>query len=456
MGVRINKRLVDSLKPKGEEFFEWDSELHGFGIRVRPSGAMSYVAKYRVGRGRGAPTRRVTIAPVGKVTPEEARTLAKRVIADAVRGHDTGEERKKAREAPTLSEVADQFLAQHVLAKRKTTTAISYAGVIKRDIKPALGSRKADSISRADVARLHTNMADRPIQANRMLAIMGKLFAWAGGRGLVAEGLNPARGIEKYRENGRERFLTTEELTRLGAALIEAETVGIPYEVDETSPKAKHAPKPENRRVVLGPHAVAAIRLLLFTGARLREILHLQWSQVDFERGIAFLPDTKTGQKRLMLSTAALRVLADLPRVGKFVIVGASAGAERERPRADLQRPWALVARRAGFIERAAEVTPEGKPVADEHGAPVVVERATVRLHDLRHSFASVGAGSGLGLTIVGKLLGHAQPATTARYSHLDADPLRRAADSISDKISAAMEGRATALVIPAFGRAPQ
>ncbi len=208
---------------------------------------------------------------------------------------------------------------------------------------------------------------------------------------------------------------------RLGAALSEGETEGLSWDVDETNPKAKHLAKPENRRVKLDPFAVAAIRLLILTGARLREILHAQWSQVDLERGVIFLADSKTGRKPIYLSAAAQAVLASLPRIqgNPHIIAGAKEGA----PRADLKKPWAAVCRAAGL---------EG-----------------VRLHDLRHSFASFGAGASLGLPIIGKLLGHTQAATTARYAHLDADPLRRAADTIGATIAAALDGGKSATIIP-------
>lgn len=219
--------------------------------------------------------------------------------------------------------------------------------------------------------------------------------------------------VEKYRGRGRERFLSTEELSRLGDAIREAETSGLPYAVDETKPNTKHAPKQENRLTVIGPHAAAAMRLLLFTGARLREILHLKWSDIDWQFGMLNLGDSKTGKKAIVVNAPAMEVLSNLPRLGSYVIAGNSAGAEDEKPRADLKRPWRAVAKRAGL---------EG-----------------VRIHDLRHSYASVGAGAGLGLPIIGKLLGHTQAATTQRYAHLADDPVRRASNQIGNAIAAAM-----------------
>ena len=258
----------------------------------------------------------------------------------------------------------------------------------------------------------------RPIAPSHSFLQFG---GWAARRQAVPFEANPARGLERNRESRSERFLTTSEFAQLGAALDEGETIGLPYDVDETKPRAKHAPKVERRRVKLDPFAVAAIRLLILTGARLREILHAQWSYVDFERGILFLQDSKTGKKPVYLSAAALAILAALPRVGgnPHVIAGAKDGA----PRSDLKKPWAAVKRAAGLED--------------------------VRLHDLRHSFASIGAGASMGLPIIGKLLGHTQAATTARYAHLDADPMRRAVNTIGATITAAMEGKKGGEVVP-------
>ena len=185
------------------------------------------------------------------------------------------------------------------------------------------------------------------------------------------------------------------------------------WEVNASKPTAKHAPKEQNRRTVIGQHAAAAIRLLTLTGARLREILRLRWEHVDFERGLLFLPDSKTGKKAIVLNAPAMAVLAALPRVGAYVIAGQDAGTESEKPRADLNKPWRAIRKRAGL---------DG-----------------VRIHDLRHTHASIGAGAGLGLPIIGKLLGHTKASTTQKYAHLDTDPLRRASDHIGAHIAAAM-----------------
>ena len=415
---RITKRVIDGLKPKTREFAVWDSKLPGFGVRVRPTGAKSYVVVYRAGSGRGAPVRRYTIANVGKATPEAARRRAKAILGAVAHGQDPAGEKATERGTLTISELADRFMSEHVEQKRKPGTAVFYRHLLDKVIKPELGATKADKVTRAQVARLHGKLKATPFQANRVLAVIGSMYTFAGRSGIVAEGMNPARRIEQFKEHHRERFLTGEELEWVGSASREAETKGIPWDVDEAKPKAKHLPKAKNRFTKIGAFAAAAIRLLLFTGCRLREILHLKWEQVDLERGLLFLADSKTGRKTVILNAPALAVLTGLDRLGSYVVPGG----DPEKPRADLKRPWEAVARRAGL---------EG-----------------VRLHDLRHTYASFGAGGGLGLPIIGKLLGHTQAATTQRYAHLDADPLRRASDAIGGRIAAALDGKRSDSVV--------
>jgi integrase len=355
----------------------------------------------------------VTLGAVGTLTPDEARKLARATLGAVAHGLDPAALKAADRRASTLREIAEVFLTEHVEAKRKPVTAASYRDVLERIVLSELGTRQGEKVTTTDLARLHVRMKDRPYQANRMIAVVGSLYTFAGKRKLVPAGFNPARGIDRYPEKGRERFLTGDELAKLGDAIREAETVGLPWGIDHTKPTAKHAPKEANRRTVIDPFAAAAIRLLILTGARLREILKLEWGHVDLERGMLLLPDSKTGAKSIILNAPALAVLAGLERVGAYVIAGQSAGTDGEKPRADLNKPWRSIAKRAGL--------------------------AGLRIHDLRHTHASFGAGAGLGLPIIGKLLGHARASTTQRYAHLDTDPLRRASEHIGGRLAAAM-----------------
>jgi integrase len=411
--TQITKRLIDGLRPRVSEYFVWDGSLAGYGVRVQSTGAMSYVVKYRAGSGRAAPTRRLTLAKVGTITPDEARTLAKKTLGSVAHGADPAAQKAAEKRATTLAEVAEQFLTEHMEAKRSGSSARSYRDLLERLVFPEIGKRKADKVTSAEIQRLHSKNAHTPYQANRMLRVLSSLFTFAGKAHVVPVGFNPCRGIEYFPEEGRERYLSTQELAQIGEAIREAETIGLPYAVDEVNPKAKHAPKEANRRTVVGPHAAAALRLLIFTGARLREILHLKWENVDFERGLLMLPTSKTGKKTIVLNAPALAVLNGLPRIGTYVIAGTSAGGQHERPRSDLKKPWRAVSKRAGLTG--------------------------VRIHDLRHTHASVGAGAGLGLPIIGKLLGHTQSATTQRYAHLDNDPLKKASEHIGSRLATAM-----------------
>ena len=418
----ITKDNVDALTCPASKDREilWDGghreAVRGFGVVAFRNGGKCYVAQYR----KDGRSRRTRIGEHGRLTPEQARKHAKMILGAVEGGADPIAQRKAAREVRTFKAVADDFLKLHVAAKRKGRTGHEYARILNAYVLPAIGSKRVLDVRRGDVARMHAKLSDAPYQANRALALVSAIWNWAARREEVAFADNPARAIERCAEAGRERYLTSEELARLGDALRQGETIGLPYSIDETKPNAKHAPKSDQRRVKLDPFAVAAIRLLILTGARLREILDAQWSQLDLERGVLFLADSKTGKKPLYLSAAAQAVIASLPRVkgNPHIIAGAREGA----PRADLSKPWRAVRRAAKLVG--------------------------VRLHDLRHSFASFGAGASLGLPIIGKLLGHSQAATTHRYAHLDADPLRRAVETIGNTIAAAMASGSQSNVI--------
>jgi integrase len=409
--LKLTKRVIDALPTKAAVYIAYDSSLAGFGCRVTPSRAKSWIVEYRPHfGGRRTAKKRITLGATTAITADAARHAAQEILARVRLGEDVAAERAAERRAPTIAELAERYMREEIRPMRRRRTAMLYESYFRVHVLREFGAKRARDLTRGDVVQFHRKVGARtPAAANRVLTLVSGLFSWAARIGAISEGLNPTKGITKYREQGRERYLTVDELARLGDALREAETVGIPWQVNETRPTAKHAPRPENRRVKISPAATAAIRLLLFTGCRLREILHLQWTEVDFDRGMLFLTDSKTGRKPIVLSGAALAVVSALPRVGKFVIPGANPF----RPRHDLQKPWASVSRRAGL---------QG-----------------VRLHDLRHSFAAVGASSGLGLPIIGKLLGHRNVETTARYAHVDANPLRVAANQIANQLATAL-----------------
>lgn len=410
----LTKRGVSSLPKVTRRTIFYDRDLSGFGLRISPSSkrapTCSWIVEYRVGGGRSAQKRRMVIGDLGKLDPDHARREAKSILARVELGADPSAERERSRRAESVADLIEIYIRDHVAVKRKPTTARTMRSLAKHYIHPWIGSRRIDALHRAEVSKLHARIGQKkPAMANRTLQMLRAAYNWGARQGVVPEDFrNPCIFVEPFRERGRERYLTSEEFVRLGDALRAAETNGIPWSPDPAK-KVKHAPKADNRFVVLDEWSVAAIRLLIFTGCRLREILHLRWREVDLERGLLMLPDSKTGRRAVVLGAVAVEILRELDRAGEFVIPGAGSN----RPRADLNRPWARVRAHAKLED--------------------------VRLHDLRHTFASVGAGSGLGLPIIGKLLGHASVATTQRYAHLADDPLRRGADVIANRIKSAL-----------------
>ncbi|MCJ2052937.1 tyrosine-type recombinase/integrase [Methylobacterium sp. J-070] len=374
---RITKTAVEMILP-GQTL--WDAELKGFGVRCQRRDRV-YGLKYRL----HGQQRWFTIGKHGSPwSADQARREAKRLLGLVAAGEDPARKKVTDRVAPTVAELADLFLGEHVAAKNKGSTHREYERLVNRIVKPYLGRRRAEDVTHEDVRRLHVEYRATPYQANRTLALLSKMFAWSGRRGER----NPCLGIERFGEKKRRRYLSAVELQRLGAALDNFERDG---------------------GVSLYP--LAAIRLLLLTGARLSEILTLRWGWVDRERACLSLPDSKTGAKEIHLSEPALRILASLPRAldNPFVIVGQKIGAHL----VNLEKPSRCVRAQAGLDD--------------------------VRLHDLRHSFASIGAGAGLGLPMIGALLGHTQAATTARYAHLAADPLKAANELIGEHLNRLM-----------------
>ncbi|HEY8009096.1 MAG TPA: site-specific integrase [Methylocella sp.] len=425
--VKLTKRAIDAAPAGAARRIIWDTELRGFGVRIETSGTKTFLIRYRPkGNGRNGPKRFVTIGRYGAMTPEQARNEARSKLGEVARGEDPAETRDQAKGAPTLSHLIERFLAEQVSMKKKASTAALYTHYLTALVMPTLGRKKADSVSHADIAKLHGAIGKtRPVTANRVIATLSGLFSYGAKIGELPPGFNPAKGIEPYKERPRQRYLSTAELARLGDALHQAETIGVAWIADETKATAKHLPKPENRHRTLDPYAIAVIRLLLLTGARLREILNARWDWFDAERGMLLLPDSKTDGKSIYLSSAALSILNALPRLygNPHIFPGAARNKDDEgKPRADLKKPWAAVTKAAGL--------------------------AGLRIHDLRHTFASYGAGAHLGLHVIGTLLGHAQPQTTQKYAHLDSDPMHRAVNTIGATISAAMKSKPSTEVL--------
>lgn len=397
--------IMESAIPNKNTFY-FDSDLPGFGFYRTPGNTGTFFAEFRPIA--GGTKKRIKLGRVGTLKASEAREAARKAIANAALGKDLAKDRTDERASPTVHELVETYINEFVATNKKMASVKFYRIMLRKHVDPHLGSIKAVNLTRPEVQRAHAAMSKKTrISANRSMRLLSAAFNWGVKNALIPEGKNPASGIDLNKETGRERFLTADEMKRLGDAMREAETVGFAVNAGNS----KHAPRGQRHK--MHPSITGAIRLYMLTGCRSREILHLRWSEVDLERGLLNLPDSKTGRKTVVLSAAAVEVLTALPRVGIYVIAGESAGLPNEKPRSDLKRPWAAICKHAGL---------EG-----------------LRIHDLRHSFASVGAWAGLGLPVIGALLGHADAKTTQRYAHIDAESSRRATDIIGNQIADAI-----------------
>ena len=378
----IRGAIAERERLGASEQFLWDASLPGFGIRVAPS-AVTFIVKYAVRGGRNARQRKFKIGRFGSLNATTARAEAQSILRRVARGEDPAGEREGKRNDPSVSDVLEEFLADHVTAKRKATTAVEYRRLTEKFLKPQIGQIRIQELVTADVSRLHRKLSATPYQANRVLALASKLCSWAEGEaGYRSKFSNPCRGIEKYGEKKRERYLSADEIERLGKALSES---------DEWPP------------------AVTAIRLLIVTGARHREITKLRWSEVDIENGVARLADTKTGARILQLPPPALEILAGLHREkdNPYVIAGRRRGTHL----VGLNHIWQRIRLSAGL---------DG-----------------LHIHDLRHSFATIAVSGGSSLRLIGAVLGHRSMAATERYAHAAPDPTRAVAEKVSGEIAA-------------------
>ena len=384
---KLTKSVVESLTCGSEEFVIWDSALPGFGIRVKPSNVKSYVVQYR-NRKTGA-SRRKTIGQHGPLlTFHKAKERARIVLADALKGNDPVADDRTVRDAPTMRQLAADYLEQHAVPKKRPRSVKNDRSMIDRIILPRLGSKKVAAIQSRDVHSLHVSMKQTPYQANRLLALLSKMLSLAVKWGWRSD--NPVRGIERFQEARRERWLSDGELSQLLSVLVA---------------------HPNQR-------AANAVRLQLLTGARLGEVLKARWSDFDLERGVWTKPSHHTKQKRtehIPLSGPTLTLLTDMRAKAEPQEANLLPGNAPGRPLQDIKKFWKVVTAQAGI--------------------------ANYRLHDNRHTHASHLVSSGLSLEIVGRLLGHTNPTTTKRYAHIADSPHRAATERFGAKLEALNTG---------------
>ena len=385
---KLSKTVVERIKAADQDVVVWDNTLPGFGVRVKPSGVRSYIIQYR--NRNTSTSRRLTIGQHGPLlTLDQAKKQARAMLADAMRGEDPVEIRKTARRAPSIADLAVDYLERHAVPKKRPKSVRDDRAMLHNIILPKLGAKKVDAIGRRDVEAIQVGMKDRPYQANRVLSLLSKMFNLAIEWKWRPD--NPAKGIERYQEQKRERWLSDEELRHLCAVLDE---------------------HPNTR-------AANAVRLQLLTGARLGEVLTSRKEDFDLHRGIWTKPSHQTKQKRtehLPLSAQALilvTLIIETSDAGSpFLFPGNKPG----QPLHEIKKFWSVVLREAGIVN--------------------------YRRHDNRHTYASHLVSSGLSLEIVGRLLGHTTATTTKRYAHLADDPLRAATDQFGSKIASFQRDR--------------
>jgi len=377
--MRLTKSRIDQLAVPQKDCFVWDDDIAGFGVRMSPRGSKTYIYQFRA-EGR---TRRISIGNTKSVTADAARKAAQIMQGEIATGENPALVKQKKRNTPTLGEISERFLREHVAAKLKPSTQADYRQIVNKYILPNFGTRRVSDITRDDISRLHLKLQNIPYRANCIVRVLSKIFNLSEEWGYLENGSNPCRHIRPYKEKSRNRFLTHEELS------------GLWHVLDTSQHNGSES-----------VYALAAYKLLILTGCRLGEIRTLKWSYVHGNR-VAF-PDSKTGYKRIPLNTDAMRVLAEIPRLpdNEYVICGDVQG----QPIINLQKSWRRIRAEA--------------------------ELDDVRIHDLRHTFASHAVMGGTPLAIVSKLLGHSQISTTMRYAHLADEELAKASEGIGSLLS--------------------
>jgi integrase len=418
----MTERLTDvyvrkALPPARGQSLLWDAEVKGFALRVTPGGAKSFVLDYRA-EGR---QRRFTIGSYPDWSVQAARQAAKDLKREVDAGRDPMGQRHAERAAPTLQDLWERYQVEQLPHKAPRSQA-DERGMWEKIILPRLGKTKLTAIDHDDIDALHqdiTNVRGTPVRANRTIEALRKAFN-VGIRWHWCEH-NPASGVRRNPEDKRSRYLDKNEIAVLAHALND---------------------HPEQA-------SANAIKLLMLTGARRGEVLGATWAMFDLDNGIWTKPSAHTKQRllhRVPLSRPALRLLIDIKEaaarkarkdgvsMSPYVFLGADG-----KPLTDIKRTWTSVCLKAGLVEQVAKKSRNGKPLKGKDGTPVMIAQPNVRMHDLRHSFASILVSAGASLPLIGQMLGHTQVQTTQRYAHLYDDPLRKAAETVGEVVDAVL-----------------
>ena len=443
---RLTAAGVAALKPPttGRRYVA-DGTVPGLQLALSATGARSWVLQYRMpGAGRAGRPQRFTIGDPATLTLADARKEAQRLRSLIASGVEpVGARREKLsrdRDTPRMSELVLRWLEEHIAVKRTEATRRQYERLWRLQARPGLGSLRVPEVSLADVDAVHRRWRATPATANRVVAMLGSFFKWCERHGYRPANSNPTRGIDRYSEEQRERFLTEAEIVRLGAALKLAETNGLPAparlrEKSERKDKAKHRPKTAGVPVPADPFAIAALRFALLSGWRIGEVCRLTWDAIDTAHGVATLAKTKTGRAVRPLGAAALNLLDELPRIdgSPFVFPSARRGFGVTDPQRNSDRSMGVPRRLWEAVRDQAKL--DG-----------------VRIHDLRHSFGATAADAGQSLIMIASLLGHAQTRTTERYANARRDVRQGAADVVSGNLMALLDGSDQKTVLPLRG----
>ena len=375
--MKLTNKKIDQLIPDTKSYIVWDNEIRGFGVRVNLNSKKTFILKYRVGQGRSARVRKPVIGTYGVMKVDEARKIARKWLLEASEGNDPKEVDKTS---ILLKDFCNVYVQQHANIKKKLSSVIEDKRLMRLHIIPNFGNICLKEITRSMITKHHQSMYQTPHGANRFLSLMSKMMNLAERWEYRPLNSNPCRHIERYKEEGRQIYLSMEQIEKIGHVIKQMEQTESIF-------------------------VLSAIKLLLFTGRRTGEILTLKWDYIDFENSKMNLPDTKTGAKSFFFSPTVKQILLNLPNKEGFVFKSVL----KDKRVTTVRHIWKKICKLAKI--------------------------ENVRVHDLRHTYASLAVQNGYSLPIISKMLGHADIKTTQRYAHLHDDPVNQAVEKIDQQL---------------------